>query len=143
MSTNYNQLLKDLEIGSVYVKILICFLGCTFMLYPFLCYFTHFFRELSVYEQIFFTLGSSALYLGLGLPFSIMGPVRYPACFYTPMILLTCAIVICIFIYLSVDFFSQLASLCIVLFLEYLFLIITGAIAAFKEKKISKNEIYY
>ena len=71
MSTNYNQLLKDLEIGSVYVKILICFLGCTFMLYPFLCYFTHFFRELSVYEQIFFTLGSSALYLGLGLPFSI------------------------------------------------------------------------
>lgn len=35
MSTNYNQLLKDLEIGSVYVKILICFLGCTFMLYPF------------------------------------------------------------------------------------------------------------
>mgnify|MGYP006957096513 CR=1 FL=1 len=32
MSTNYNQLLKDLEIGSVYVKILICFLGCTFML---------------------------------------------------------------------------------------------------------------
>lgn len=62
MSTNYNQLLKDLEIGSVYVKILICFLGCTFMLYPFLCYFTHFFRELSVYEQIFFTLGSSALY---------------------------------------------------------------------------------
>lgn len=60
MSTNYNQLLKDLEIGSVYVKILICFLGCTFMLYPFLCYFTHFFRELSVYEQIFFTLGSSA-----------------------------------------------------------------------------------
>lgn len=24
MSTNYNQLLKDLEIGSVYVKILIC-----------------------------------------------------------------------------------------------------------------------
>ena len=52
-------------------------------------------------------------------------------------------IVICIFIYLSVDFFSPLASLCIVLFLEYLFLIITGAIAAFKEKKISKNEIYY
>ena len=111
MSTNYNQLLKDLEIGSVYVKILICFLGCTFMLYPFLFYFTHFFRELSVYEQIFFTLGSSALYLGLGLPFSIMGPVRYPACFYTPMILLTCAIVICIFIYLSVDFFSPLVSL--------------------------------
>lgn len=107
MSTNYNQLLKDIEIGSVYVKILICFLGCTFMLYPFLFYFTHFFRELSVYEQIFFTLGSSALYLGLGLPFSIMGPVRYPACFYTPMILLTCAIVICFSIYLSVDFFLR------------------------------------
>ncbi|MCE8443470.1 hypothetical protein J8873_03995, partial [Phocaeicola dorei] len=30
MSTNYNQLLKDLEIGSVYVKILICFLGCKY-----------------------------------------------------------------------------------------------------------------
>ena len=53
MSTNYNQLLKDLEIGSVYVKILICFLGCTFMLYPFLCYFTHFFRELSYHRYCF------------------------------------------------------------------------------------------
>ena len=28
MPTNYNQLLKDLEIGSVYIKIFICFLGC-------------------------------------------------------------------------------------------------------------------
>lgn len=27
MSTNYNQLLKDIEIGSVYVKILICFVS--------------------------------------------------------------------------------------------------------------------
>lgn len=107
MSTNYNQLLKDLEIGSVYVKILICFLGCTFMLYPFLCYFTHFFRELSVYEQIFFTLGSSALYLGLGLPFSIMGPVRYPACFYTPMILLTlCHCDMYFYIFIGGFFFS-------------------------------------
>lgn len=43
MSTNYNQLLKDLEIGSVYVKILICFLGCTFMLYPFFVLFHPFF----------------------------------------------------------------------------------------------------
>ena len=68
MPTNYNQLLKDLEIGSVYIKIFICFLGCTFMLYPVLFYFTHFFRELSVYEQIFFVLGSSALYTGLGVP---------------------------------------------------------------------------
>lgn len=39
MPTNYNQLLKDLEIGSVYIKIFICFLGCTFMLYPVLFYF--------------------------------------------------------------------------------------------------------
>ena len=70
MPTNYNQLLKDLEIGSVYIKIFICFLGCTFMLYPVLFYFTHFFRELSVYEQIFFALGSSALYTGLGVPLS-------------------------------------------------------------------------
>ena len=29
MNTNLNQLLKDLEIGPAYVKILICFLGCT------------------------------------------------------------------------------------------------------------------
>ena len=108
MSTNYNQLLKDLEIGSVYVKILICFLGCTFMLYPFLCYFTHFFFGSSPYmNRSFFTLGKFCPIPGLGLPFSIMGPVRYPACFYTPMILLTCAIVICIFIYLSVDFFLR------------------------------------
>lgn len=107
MSTNYNQLLKDLEIGSVYVKILICFLGCTFMLYPFLCYFTHFFRELSVYEQIFFTLGSSALYLGLGLPFSIMGPVRYPACFYTPMIFVNlCHCDMYFYIFIGGFFFS-------------------------------------
>lgn len=34
MNTNLNQLLKDLEIGPAYVKILICLLGCTFMLYP-------------------------------------------------------------------------------------------------------------
>lgn len=53
MSTNYNQLLKDLEIGSVYVKILICFLGCTFMLYPFLCYFTHFFGSFPYMNRSF------------------------------------------------------------------------------------------
>lgn len=47
MSTNYNQLLKDLEIGSVYVKILICLLGCTFMLYPTFFHFTCFFPETS------------------------------------------------------------------------------------------------
>ena len=85
MSTNYNQLLKDLEIGSVYVKILICFLGCTFMLYPFLFYFTHFFRELSVYEQIFFTLGSSALYTGIGIPLSAIS-FRYPAFYYSVVV---------------------------------------------------------
>ena len=61
MNTNLNQLLKDLEIGPAYVKILICLLGCTFMLYPFLCYFTHFFRELSVYEQIFLDRKSTRL----------------------------------------------------------------------------------
>ena len=91
MSTNYNQLLKDLEIGSVYVKILICFLGCTFMLYPFLFYFTHFFRELSVYEQIFFTLGSSALYTGIGIPLSAIS-FRYPAFYYAPLLLLTATV---------------------------------------------------
>ena len=46
MNTNLNQLLKDLEIGPAYVKILICLLGCTFMLYPTFFHFTCFFREL-------------------------------------------------------------------------------------------------
>ena len=55
MNTNLNQLLKDLEIGPAYVKILICLLGCTFMLYPTFFHFTCFFRELSVYEQVLFT----------------------------------------------------------------------------------------
>ena len=55
MNTNLNQLLKDLEIGPAYVKILICLLGCTFMLYPTFFHFTCFFRELPVYEQVLFT----------------------------------------------------------------------------------------
>lgn len=60
MNTNLNQLLKDLETGPAYVKILICLLGCTFMLYP--TFSLHlFFRELPVYEQVLFTSGSSAL----------------------------------------------------------------------------------
>lgn len=57
MSTNYNQLLKDLEIGSIYIKILICFLASALILYPVLFSFTHFFRGLSVYEQFFFYIG--------------------------------------------------------------------------------------
>ena len=144
MSTNYNQLLKDLEIGSVYVKILICFLGCTFMLYPFLCYFTHFFRELSVYEQIFFHIRQFC-----PIPGSWTSILHYGTCQISCLFLYSHDIVnLChcdmyfLYIYRWI-FFSPLASLCIVLFLEYLFLIITGAIAAFKEKKISKNEIYY
>lgn len=52
MSTNYNQLLKDLEIGSVYVKILICFWDVLSCCIHFVL-FHPFFRELSVYEQIF------------------------------------------------------------------------------------------
>lgn len=67
MNTNLNQLLKDLEIGPAYVKILICLLGCTFMLYPTFFHFTCFFRELPVYEQVLFTSGSSALYTGVGI----------------------------------------------------------------------------
>lgn len=67
MSTNYNQLLKDLEIGSIYIKILICFLASALILYPVLFSFTHFFRGLSVYEQFFFTLGSSTMYIGIGI----------------------------------------------------------------------------
>ena len=98
MPTNYNQLLKDLEIGSVYIKIFICFLGCTFMLYPVLFYFTHFFRELSVYEQIFFVLGSSALYTGLGVPLSITSAIRYPGVFYLPLMLLSVSVIATIYI---------------------------------------------
>ena len=78
MNTNLNQLLKDLEIGPAYVKILICLLGCTFMLYPTFFHFTCFFRELPVYEQVLFTSGSSALYTGVGILLSAISPVRYP-----------------------------------------------------------------
>lgn len=76
MNTNLNQLLKDLEIGPAYVKILICLLGCTFMLYPTFFHFTCFFRELPVYEQVLFTSGSSALYTGVGILLSAISPVK-------------------------------------------------------------------
>ncbi len=84
MNTNLNQLLKDLEIGPAYVKILICLLGCTFMLYPTFFHFTCFFRELPVYEQVLFTSGSSALYTGVGILLSAISPVRYPRILYNP-----------------------------------------------------------
>ena len=98
MNTNLNQLLKDLEIGPAYVKILICLLGCTFMLYPTFFHFTCFFRELPVYEQVLFTSGSSALYTGVGILLSAISPVRYPRILYTPLAMLSSSVMISIFI---------------------------------------------
>lgn len=134
MSTNYNQLLKDLEIGSVYVKILICFLGCTFMLYPFLFYFTHFFRELSVYEQIFFTLGSSALYTGLGVPLSVTSAMI----FYLPLMLLSVSIITTIYVvfFMNRSYDPLMTVLCI-LPTSYLLNLITGVISILRGEKIS------
>lgn len=88
MSTNYNQLLKDLEIGSIYIKILICFLASALILYPVLFSFTHFFRGLSVYEQFFFTLGSSTMYIGFGIPVSCLSGIKYPGMFFLPILIL-------------------------------------------------------
>ena len=96
MNTNLNQLLKDLEIGPAYVKILICLLGCTFMLYPTFFHFTCFFRELPVYEQVLFTSGSSALYTGVGILLSAISPVRYPRILYTPLAMLSSSVMISI-----------------------------------------------
>lgn len=98
MNTNLNQLLKDLEIGPAYVKILICLLGCTFMLYPTFFHFTCFFRELPVYEQVLFTSGSSALYTGVGILLSAISPVRYPRILYTPLAMLSSSVMISLFI---------------------------------------------
>lgn len=94
MNTNLNQLLKDLEIGPAYVKILICLLGCTFMLYPTFFHFTCFFRELPVYEQVLFTSGSSALYTGVGILLSAISPVSYPRILYTPLAMLSSSVMI-------------------------------------------------
>lgn len=105
MSTNYNQLLKDLEIGSVYVKILICFLGCTFMLYPFLCYFTHFFGS-SPYMNRSFHIRQFCPIPGSWTSILHYGTCQISCLFYTPMILLTCAIVICILYIYRWIFFS-------------------------------------
>ena len=98
MNTNLNQLLKDLEIGPAYVKILICLLGCTFMLYPTFFHFTCFFRELPVYEQVLFTSGSSALYTGVGILLSAISPVKYPRILYTPLAMLSSSVMISLFI---------------------------------------------
>ena len=149
MNTNLNQLLKDLEIGPAYVKILICFLGCTFMLYPFLCYFTHFFRELSVYEQIYeqvlFTSGSSALYTGVGILLSAISPVRYPRILYTPLAMLSSSVMISLFICL---FFlneecNRFKLFSTVLSVMYLLQFIAGGISILKEKKGEKDNAHY
>lgn len=144
MLTNYSQLLKELEIGSIYIKIFICFLGCTFMLYPVLFYFTHFFRELSVYEQIFFALGSSALYTGLGVPLSIVSAIRYPGVFYVPLILLSASAIVTIYIvfFMKISYAPLTLLLCI-LPINYLFNLIIGIISISREKKNPKTEMYY
>ena len=144
MPTNYNQLLKDLEIGSVYIKIFICFMGCTFMLYPVLFYFTHFFRELSVYEQIFFALGSSALYTGLGVPLSITSAIRYPGVFYLPLMLLSVSVIATIYIvFFMARSYDPLTTLLWILPTSYLLNLITGVISILREKKYPKTEMYY
>ena len=145
MSTNYNQLLKDLEIGSVYVKILICLLGCTFMLYPTFFHFTCFFRKLTVYEQVLFTSGSSALYTGGGILLSVISPVRYPRILYTPLAMLSSSVMISLFICL---FFlneecSRFKLFSTVLSVMYLLQFIAGGISILKEKKGEKDNAHY
>ena len=144
MSTNYNQLLKDLEIGSVYVKILICFLGCTFMLYPFLFYFTHFFRELSVYEQIFFHIRQFCFIYRIRVPLSVTSAMRYPGVFYLPLILLSVSIITTIYVvfFMNRSYDPLMTVLCI-LPTSYLLNLITGVISILKGKKYPKNGIYY
>lgn len=116
--------------------------GMYFHVVSILCYFTHFFGS-SPYMNRSFHIRQFC-----PIPGSWTSILHYGTCQISCLFLYSHDIVnLChcdMYFYIFIGgFFSPLASLCIVLFLEYLFLIITGAIAAFKEKKISKNEIYY
>ena len=144
MNTNLNQLLKDLEISTVHIRILICFLGCAFMLYPTLFYFTRFFRELSVYEQLFFALGSSALYIGFGLPLSMISPMKYPKVFYLPLVILPTAVIASLlYIFLGDKNCNHFMAFLYSLSGGYLLNFITGVISICREKNHPKNDIYY
>ncbi len=114
------------------------------MLYPVLFYFTHFFRELSVYEQIFFALGSSALYTGLGVPLSITSAIRYPGVFYLPLMLLSVSVIATIYIvFFMARSYDPLTTLLWILPTSYLLNLITGVISILREKKYPKTEMYY
>ena len=153
MNTNLNQLLKDLEIGPAYVKILICLLGCTFMLYPTFFHFTCFFRELPVYEQVLFTSGSSALYTGVGILLSAISPVRYPRilsnsfceegdeleAFGEASVMIS--IFICLF-FLNEEC-NRFKLFSTVLSVMYLLQFIAGGISILKEKKGEKDNAHY
>lgn len=95
MPIDYNQLLKVLDSKSICVKILICFIACALQLYPILFSFTSFFRNLSIYEQLFFILGGSAIYIGIGIPLSSISGIKYPGMFYLPISLLAISAGIC------------------------------------------------
>lgn len=107
------------------------------MLYPVLFYFTHFFRELSVYEQIFFALGSSALYTGLGVPLSITSAIRYPGVFYLPLMLLSVSVIATIYIvFFMARSYDPLTTLLWILPTSYLLNLITGVISILRRKNI-------
>ena len=146
MNTNLNQLLKDLEIGPAYVKILICLLGCTFMLYPTFFHLHLFFPGTScILNRYFFTSGSSALYTGVGILLSAISPVRYPRILYTPLAMLSSSVMISIFICL---FFlneecNRFKLFSTVLSVMYLLQFIAGGISILKEKKGEKDNAHY
>lgn len=97
MNTNLNQLLKDLEIGPAYVKILICLLGCTFMLYP--TFFTSpVFPGTSCIRTGTFHIGQFRFVYGVGILLSAISPVRYPRILYTPLAMLSSSVMISLFI---------------------------------------------
>lgn len=144
MPTNYNQLLKDLEIGSVYTKIFICFLGSILILYPVLFSFTSFFRELAIYEQLLFAMGSSAIYVSIGIPFSIVSCIKYPGMFYIPLIILAIAAGICFYMPLTGWHHTSLMTLlCILLPVLYAINFIFGTISILREKRNPQNDMYY
>ena len=97
-----------------------------------------FFRELSVYEQIFFTLGSSALYTGLGVPLSVTSAMRYPGVFYLPLMLLSVSIITTIYVvfFMNRSYDPLMTVLCI-LPTSYLLNLITGVISILRGEKIS------
>lgn len=97
MSANFDQLLKDLKEGSVYANILVPILGCALILYSVFLYFSHFFRELSVYEQSISVLGYSLIYTGISIPLSCLSGLKYPGMFFLPIVILAISAGISVF----------------------------------------------